>query len=70
MYQLLSSFKSRGSPPTPFEVKIAMASPDISETDVNLHLQSLSLGTTSKIGEAFEKQVAVSRCRRLYGLFH
>lgn len=58
MYQLLMAFKSR--PPTPFEVQIAMASPDITSEDVNLHLRSLTLPTTSTIGSAFEKQVNVS----------
>lgn len=36
-----------------------MASPDITEKDINDHLRTLSLPTTSTIGNVFEKQVNV-----------
>ncbi len=61
MYELYQSLQARSTLPTPFEISIAMASPDISEADINTHLKSLKAkATTSTIQSAFEKQISVS----------
>lgn len=55
------SLQARNSLPTPFEVLITTASPEVSEVDVNIHLKSLKIPMASSgIQSAFEKQVSVS----------
>ena len=60
MFQLYTCLTNRETLPTPFEVKIACASKDISEEEVNKHLKTLQLSTTSSIQNAFDKQTMVS----------
>ena len=60
MFQLYTSLTNCESLPTPFEVKIASASKDISEDDINKHLKSLELSMVSSIQAAFDKQTLVS----------
>jgi len=60
MYHLYRSFHIRKGLPTPFEVKIAAGSSDLSEEQVNEHLKSLKLESTSTIQSAFDKQTMVS----------
>ena len=60
MFQLYTCLSNREALPTPFEVKIACASKDISEENINKHLKALQLSTTSSIQSAFEKQTTVS----------
>ena len=69
IYELYQSLQTRSTLPTPFEISIAMASPDVSEADINNHLKSLKAkATTSTIQSAFEKQVSVSTFQAFY--FH
>ena len=62
MYQLYTCLTNRETLPTPFEVTIACASKDISEEDINKHLKTLQLtsSTMSSIQHAFDKQTMVS----------
>lgn len=62
MFQLYTCLSNREALPTSFEVKIACASKDIGEEDVNKHLKALQLTniTTSSIQSAFDKQTTVS----------
>ena len=60
MFQLYTPLTNCESLPTPFEVKIASTSKDISKDDINKHLKSLELSTVSSIQAAFDKQTLVS----------
>jgi hypothetical protein len=59
MSQLYTSFSTRKTPPTVFEIEIAAASKEVSEEDINQHLKSLDIAQKSTIQEAFEKQMTV-----------
>lgn len=71
MYQLYESFQNRDTLPTPFEVKIALASKDITADQINNHLKTLKISASSgTIQGAFDRQTAV--CQPLdyiYALF-
>jgi hypothetical protein len=70
MFQLYTSFTTRDSLPTPFEVKIACASKDISDEDIQKHLKSLQLDVASTIQAAFNKQTMVSVHYQFYLQLH
>lgn len=60
MYQLYDSLQSRDPLPTPFEVKIALASKDITQDEINSHLKSLKIPASSgTIQGAFDRQTTV-----------
>lgn len=57
MYQLYESFQNRDTLPTPFEVKIALASKDITTDQINDHLKTLKVSASSgTIQGAFDRQ--------------
>lgn len=60
MYQLYTSFQNRSTLPTPFEVKIALATKDLTEGEITQHLKSLKISSSSgTIQGAFDRQTAV-----------
>jgi hypothetical protein len=67
MHQLYISLQSRDTLPTPFEIQIASGSSNISEKDINHHLKSLKItSTSSTINAAFDKQASVSEIPHLF----